>query len=218
MFNATKDITLINVNTVNPARAVNVLNFSSKCIEFDKTILFSNVKPNNITDNITFVECDVNSIYDYNVFILKRLVDYIETKHCLIIQNDGFVINPHLWNEDFLNYDYIGAPWNKNGMRVWGRTNRIGNGGFSLRSKELLKHLQAQENIDFNQPEDVTVSNLIENSNFKYPKLDLAVTFSLEDYLEDYPHDLTTCFGFHGSLNYDNLVTLCPNVLNIKKL
>ena len=29
----------------------------------------------------------------------------------LIVQDDGFIINKNLWDEEFLSYDYIGAPW-----------------------------------------------------------------------------------------------------------
>ena len=26
---------------------------------------------------------------------------------------DGHIVNPHLWTNEFLKYDYIGAPWPK---------------------------------------------------------------------------------------------------------
>lgn len=219
MFKLLNDITLINANNINPKLAVDVLNFCSKLIKFNKIILISENAPENITSNIEHVSLQINSIPDYNKFILKDLNNYVNTSHCLIVQNDGFIINPHLWQDEFLDYDYIGAPWNLNGMRVWKRTNRIGNGGFSLRSKKLLSYTQKIDNIDYNKPEDVTNSLIIENNKeFKYPSVDIAVKFSLEDPLEDFPYDFNTCFGFHGKYGYNNLLKLCPNVLNIKKL
>ncbi len=69
----------------------------------------------------------------YSKFILKELYKYIETDYALIIQHDGYVKNPEAWTDEFLKYDYIGAPWwYKDGYNV-------GNGGFSLRSKKLLQ-------------------------------------------------------------------------------
>ena len=58
---------------------------------------------------------------------------YINTKFCLVTQWDGWVINSQKWNSEFLNYDYIGAIWPDYS------SNQIGNGGFSLRSKKLLR-------------------------------------------------------------------------------
>ena len=213
------DITLVNVNTLNAPRAASVLNLCSKILQFKKTILFSRDIPYNITNNITPILCNINSIYEYNKFILTKLNDYIETPHCLIVQNDGFILNPHLWKDEFLEYDYIGAPWNINGMRVWKRTNRIGNGGFSLRSKKLLSYTQNLSLDNFDQPEDVTTSLIIEkNKEFKYPSVELAAKFSLEDPLEDFPYDFTKCFGFHSKWVYNNLIHLCPQVFNLKNV
>jgi hypothetical protein len=211
------NITIINANCVNPKLSVKALNFSSTNLKFAKTVLFSNEEPVNLTDNIDFIKIPkIETVNQYNEFILRNLVDYIETDYCLVTQNDGFVINPHLWRNEFLDYDYIGAPWTKHGMLVWGRTNRIGNGGFSLRSKQLMKFIQGFKRIDYSTPEDVITSLVIEKHNFKYPDVELACKFSLECPLEDYPFNVHESFGFHGKIIYDNLLYLCPNVLNIK--
>jgi len=214
---ALDDITLVNINTTHHNLAVDVLNFCSKRIKFNKTILFSNNVPSNITPNMQYIHTNITEVKDYNRFVLEDLAGYIDTSHCLIVQNDGFIINPHLWTDEFLNYDFIGAPWSMYQMRVWGRSNRIGNGGFSLRSKKLLQYTQSLDGIDYNIEEDVTVSLLLENNEqFKLPDVGVAVKFSLETQLEDQPYDFTTCFGFHGKHVYNNLLTLCPNVLSIK--
>ena len=54
----------------------------------------------------------------------------------LLIQWDGYVVNPEAWDPAFLGCDYLGAKWywHDDGMRV-------GNGGFSLRSRRLLDAL-----------------------------------------------------------------------------
>lgn len=212
------NITIVNVNCVDPKTAVKALDFSSKLIDFKERILFSDTIPENTSDQIRHVQIEkITDILDYNKFILKHLVDYIKTEYCLIIQNDGFVINPHKWTDEFLDYDYIGAPWSKYGMKVWGRTNRIGNGGFSLRSKKLMDHIKNIENIDFKEPEDAFISKIIEKDNFRYPDIPLACRFSLECPVEDYDFDVTESFGFHGKEIYNNLLKWCPNVLNIQR-
>jgi len=60
---------------------------------------------------------------------------------CLLVQPDGFVINPDKWDNQFFEYDYIGAPWEQvphSYLDPWGKPHRVGNGGFSFRSKKLL--------------------------------------------------------------------------------
>jgi hypothetical protein len=209
-----KNITLINVNCIDSKLAVKTLNASCSVLDFFKVILFSDEKPENLTSNITFIKIDkIETINQYNEFILRRLVDYIESGHCLIIQNDGFVINPDLWKDEFLEYDYIGAPWSKYGMKVWKRTNRIGNGGFSLRSKKLMEFIKNFKYINYDSPEDVITSLVIEKHNFKYPSVELACKFSLECPIEDYPFDIQNCFGFHGKDIFNNLNKNFPNIL-----
>lgn len=208
-----KNITLVNVNCIDSENSVKVLNFCSKQINFGECILFSNIKPNNISNNINFISiAKIDSVKKYNEFVLRNLIDYVKTDFCLIVQNDGFIINPQLWRNEFLDYDYIGAPWSKYGMKVWNRTNRIGNGGFSLRSKKLMEFIKGFKMIDYNSPEDVITSLVIEKHNFKYPSVELACKFSLECPVEDYPFDLKQCFGFHGKIIFENLLKLNPNL------
>lgn len=74
-------------------------------------------------------------IVSYSSFILFELYDRlkrynIQYSHVVIYQSDGFPINLDKWTDDFLEYDYIGYR---------GVGEPYMNGGFSLRSKELLK-------------------------------------------------------------------------------
>jgi hypothetical protein len=86
---------------------------------------------------------------------------FIETDYALIVQNDGWVLNAGVFGQDFLEFDYIGAPtamaevitadgtrtylkdysWVKHELeRAPGtRINWSMNGGFSLRSRRFLK-------------------------------------------------------------------------------
>ena len=95
---------------------------------------------------------------EYAFFILYVLHHFINTEFALIVQNDGWLLSADNWRSEFLNYDYIGAPsttarvidnagttyqggftW----TRLLGQENTkiefVQNGGFSLRSKALLR-------------------------------------------------------------------------------
>ena len=64
----------------------------------------------------------------YSKFCIREMHKYVNTTHALICQYDGFVLSGQAWTDEFLNWDYIGAPFQPTGI--------IGNGGFSLRSKK----------------------------------------------------------------------------------
>src|ERR1043165_5068689 len=53
----------------------------------------------------------ITDIDSWNKAVIYDLPKYIETDYALLIHSDCFVINPRCWNPDWLNYDYIGAPW-----------------------------------------------------------------------------------------------------------
>ena len=65
-------------------------------------------------ESIKPIEVNMQNI-DYSYWMLSHLGEClsshsVEYKNVLIQQWDSCVINPSLWNDDFLNYDYIGAP------------------------------------------------------------------------------------------------------------
>jgi glycosyltransferase involved in cell wall biosynthesis len=130
----------------------------------------------------------------YSTFILKELHKYIDTEFALIVQHDGYVRNYKAWTNEFLNYDYIGAVWGwyKDGFRV-------GNGGFSLRSKKLLK-LTARDEIKQTHPEDHHIGRTyrpyLETKGIKFAPEALAKKFSVEGYGTNEVY--ADQFGFHG--------------------
>ena len=88
----------------------------------------------------------------YSRFFVEELVHHIDTDYCIGVQWDSSIINPHLWEDWFFNFDYIGAPWPHVPHRrpdISGHhyVNRVGNGGFSMRSKRFLK-ISAELNYD----------------------------------------------------------------------
>jgi tetratricopeptide (TPR) repeat protein len=133
---------------------------------------------------------------DYSRFVIKELAQYVHTEFVLIIQWDGFIVNPSAWTDEFLTYDYIGAKW---GWYDDGHT--VGNGGFSLRSKRLLDAL-ADTHISEFAAEDLAICRsyrpyLEANHAIRFAPEEVADRFAFEgSYFEQLP------FGFHGLFNF----------------
>ncbi len=129
----------------------------------------------------------------YNRFCIKELNKYFNTSHCLLVQWDGYILNGELWDDKFLEYDYIGAKW----LDI-GKPYNVGNGGFSLRSQKLQDILSTDENIITTCPEDTSIAKvygqyLMDKYGIKFAPEDVADKFSFE-----LNQPLNKTFGFHG--------------------
>ena len=197
------DITAIAIDTRNPELAVTALNLKNENFKFGKKILLSDNEPFNITDDINFYEITkINSLFDYSDFILYNLNQYIDTIVCIIIHVDGYICNPDAWMDEFLNYDYIGAPWISSQYFVDKNkpNSRVGNGGFSLRSKKLI---ELCKQLPSNGHEDVNICyhnrDFLEGQGIKFAPIEIAAKFSTEQICEDLKYNnIISSFGFHG--------------------
>jgi len=143
---------------------------------------------------------------EFSPWILSNLYKYIDTEFCLTIQYDGYIIDPTQWTDTFLQYDYIGALWPN-----VGQCNRVGNGGFSLRSQKFLKAMHnCFSVIAEKHGEDWTACVkeyhfMTSIEKIKFAPMELARRFSVENVTEyrHNPHDLESykSFGFHGKNN-----------------
>lgn len=84
----------------------------------------------------------IKNIDDWNYKMIYELHNYVQTDYAMVIHADGYVIKPSAWNDTFLGYDYIGAPWplprdNYSYLTPDGELIRVGN-SVSLRSKRIL--------------------------------------------------------------------------------
>jgi hypothetical protein len=141
----------------------------------------------------------IKSIEEYSAFMIKDLASYIDTEHVLVAQWDGFVWKPELWEDEFLKYDYIGAPWPESVLFKGAPKHfNVGNGGFSLRSKKLQDFLQKDPNITLHRAEDVAICQLnrayLEAKGFTFAPFDVAKRFSWECL------EMSPAFGVHARL------------------
>jgi len=198
-----KTVTLACVDTVNHALALRALERSQRDLRFARALFLSDRIPDG-TPLPAGIEWEriarLQSRDDYSRFVLKSLLRHVETQHVLLIQWDGYVVNPDAFDAAFLDCDYIGATWFwfHDGMRV-------GNGGFSLRSRKLLEALQ-DERIQLTEAEDITIGRafrpLLERDyGIRYASETLADRFAFE---AAYPTGMP--FGFHGLYNFCRVV------------
>jgi hypothetical protein len=205
------EVTLVSVTGINHVESVNSLIQCSRFFEFNSIKFLSNLKPPNCVDTIEFIEIDaLNSKNMYSWFVLYELQKYVTTDYCLVTQYDSCINHPEMWSWEFLNYDYIGAPWPIMDRYIngFGEQCRVGNGGFSLRSKKLLEQ-PTQLNIPFdlsewgepsnNEDLNICVFNKHLYKNIKIAPLDIAVRFSHEVPIPEIKN--TVAFGKHGNYN-----------------
>lgn len=130
------------------------------------------------------------SIDIWNRKIIQELPNYIDTTHAILIHADGYIINPEVWRDEWLKYDYIGAPWplpqdSYSYRDEEGELVRVGN-SVSLRSKRLMDLVKTREWKSYfgNTNEDgfITCHNRkwLESKGCKFAPLEEAIYFSKE--------------------------------------
>lgn len=195
------NVELISINTHNPEASVKAIEYSCRGFEFSAKKIFSDRMPYNIvSQDIKHIRVDpFRERHAYSSFVIKELYKHIEAEFVMMIHDDGFIINPHLWQEDFLKYDYIGAPWPGSKENI--DHGRVGNGGFCIRSKKLLeacKDMHVEEDSHDDWMVGVTHNEYLRGLGFKFAPVTLAMKFSLELPIEECEYNLENTFGFHG--------------------
>jgi hypothetical protein len=117
--------------------------------------------------------------------------------------------NPRYNLTDFLQYDYIGSPWDLSWFK-FDKNHSVGNGGFSLRTRSKI--LALLELVSYNKtvPEDVWYANYMELVNGSIPSVEIAKAFAVESVFYDRPlavHRLGWGVQFQSTLS-----TTCPEI------
>ena len=181
--------------------------------------------------------------HEYNELLYSNtFYDYIPTETFLIFQTDSMILtkNKHKIN-DFLKYDYVGAPIGCNHLYNDCRFNSniingiaydVGNGGLSLRKKskmiEILKYIDFAKNNDIDEmikfgklvPEDRFFSGNMttEYVDIYKPDVQEASNFAVQNYYNDAP------FGIHriwdGLSNYQlqHMINKYPEIHKLIEL
>ena len=193
----------------------------------------------NINRDIKIIKTDFDNLFpsEYNLFLSsEKFWNFLSGEKILIYQEDTIILKNNI--DDFLEWDYIGAPWNKNQNDT---PNCVGNGGLSLRTKSIMLKIISKIDIyktKYNSstlqyiqnsrldcpPEDVYFSKNIQELNIgRVANFESAYNFSSESIINE------NSFGLHGigicanhnkliyKLLYENVVHTY-NVLNTYNL
>jgi hypothetical protein len=206
------NVTLLTVTSVDLDAAANALLISSEYCKFGSIKMLSPTRPISLHKAIEHIAIPPIDFIGYSKFMIEDLHKFVDTEFCLCIQSDGFVINPSLWTNEFLEYDYLGAPWPNSvninsgvANKFYFDKNKVGNGGFSLRSKKLLEicsQIKFDELNFLTKSEDMIICHFLYEemlkAGIKFAPLKLASKFSIEWLIENENSNLASSFGFHG--------------------
>ena len=200
---ALPQVTLCAASSVNVAATIRALEVCLAQIDFAACKLFTDasVQPSHPAIEKVAIE-QLTSSAAYSDFVLTRMVDHVATSHCLLVQWDGHVLNAGRWRPEFLDYDYIGASWPQ-----FHDGHDVGNGGFSLRSRQLMEACRDPEFLN-GDVEDLVICRTnrdwLESKGMRFAPRSLADMFSAER-----ASDPATSFGYHG-------VFLMPQAIGVK--
>ena len=215
------NVTLLALGSTKIQENINALEYSIRGIDFGAVKFISHEKPANLPSTIEFEGYrgfGRISYKEFSYYCIYKLIEHVDTDYMLMIHPDGFVINPNKWEDAFLDWDYIGAAWpirEDAFIDPFGNHQRVGNGGFTLRSRKVLeipqyeeipfevnqgtfyKHMNAGS---YNEDGNICVHNrhLFEKHGVKFAPIDVAVRFSQE--LPVPESEGIVPFGFHRYL------------------
>lgn len=204
-----KDVTLVACSSTELEAHIQALQYSSRGIEFGETLLLAHEDPHPKLNFYRFERVRrFTDVADWGQFIVFELHKYVKTPFIILVHADGFVVHPQKWDDQFLSYDYIGAPWplpkdNFSYRDHFGNIIRVGN-SVSLRSKRMLE-LPSQLKLDWNNADHgffhedgflcVQHRHTLQEHGIKFPPLDMACRFARERTIPENRHIVP--FAFH---------------------
>lgn len=189
------NITLVAVATQDVEETAKALEYSQRSLEFEEVLFFASYDPKHGGDNkYTFQKISpFKDVGEWGKFIVFELHKFIRSKYIILIHADGFIVHPEAWTQEFLNFDYIGAPWplpkdTFSYRDVLGNIIRVGN-SVSLRSKLMLE-LPQKLGLDWADADHgyfhedgflcVQHRETLMKHGIKFPPLSVACRFSRE--------------------------------------
>jgi hypothetical protein len=228
------NITLIGVDGVGTdSKILKSLIYSRQFLPNAEVKFLTSGHYENVPDYIKLVKIKNLNYDQFSKFCLTELYNYFDTDYMINCHGDGFVVNSSAWSDEFLNYDYIGAPWPSYNLerssnrwdivgqsyRQSGKKYRTGNGGFSLRTKKLMKAVsELYKDEYYGIPEDLVICVImrkdLEDKGFKFTdNINLSGKFSCEaTFVDGYILSSDSSFGFHCGGTHPDKVKLLETV------
>ncbi len=187
------DVTLCCIDTLHHEAARHAIRRSRAACDFGAVVFLTDQDIRQDGVEIVHIET-IERVEDYSRIVMRDLVPHIRTSHVLIVQWDGYVVDGGMWDPGFLAFDYIGAVW-----PFHDDNHRVGNGGFSLRSRRLMEALRSPD-FPPRHPEDNAICRIyrpaLEARGFQFADEATAERFSVE-----VGQQMGPTFGFHGVFN-----------------
>ncbi len=182
---------LVIADTEQPVLARNAVLACLRGLDFDQVLIYSD-RPELWPGLPVATVPTMRTMGDYNRLVVQRLAEDLTADHALVVQYDGFVLNPAEFSPHFRHYDYIGAPWPHL------PDSPVGNGGFSWRSRRLVEAVARQPYDGEGIAEDLFVCRqlrpMLEQAHgIRFAPPAIAAHFSVESVPPPFP-----TFGFHG--------------------
>jgi hypothetical protein len=191
----TSRVSLVLVDTESYVLANNALQQCVRSFDFDDVVIMSD-RPELWPDWRAIRIPRIETVDDYNRLIISEVPAKIRTDFFIVAQYDGFIINPQAFRQEFYRFDFIGAPWPDYPYF------RVGNGGFSWRSRKLAEAVAAMADFRVDdEPEDVFIGRILRVAletryGCCFADEETAARFSLEQMPSG-----ETSFGFHGLMH-----------------
>ena len=185
-------VALVSVACTKVPETVEAMRKCQDQMGFNRSILFTHEDIQ--ADGIEVIKIDKLDYKGYNEFVAMKMWQWIETEFVLLVQNDGYITDVSKWDDKFMDYDFVGAPWPiPNDETTYrtpsGRLVRVGNGGFSFRSRKLLRAptilgLEFTDKGSGFWHEDgflcVHSGDVLEANGIKFAPIEVAAKFSTE--------------------------------------
>jgi hypothetical protein len=158
-------------------------------------------------DDITTFHIDIYN----NILKNSKFWRSLRAKKCIVVQNDGFIVREGA--EEFLKYDYVGAPWadasGNEYLRDHVNSDMVGNGGLSLRSVSKMieitdKYVDEKRILFFHNinyiPEDVYFCKYLKKlENACMPDKVTANKFSSEETCNSKSVGIHRLWSYHST-------------------
>jgi len=132
-----------------------------------------------ISPNIKIIKLDKDNMTQFEYSMYLTTLDFWNSlvgEKILIYQEDTCIFKKNI--NDFLKWDYIGAPWHKEQNDT---PNGVGNGGFSLRTKQCMIDVINTISVEDTQLNSSTI-NYMYNVNLEKAPEDVYFSLNMQRY------------------------------------
>lgn len=143
-----------------------------------------------IFDNVETVNIDIDNLTNIEHSEYMETIDFwgkVKGRKALIFQTDSLLLRSGI--DEFLDYDYIGAPWRKPKEGQW-----VGNGGLSLRTVSKMIEICKNNPVTEQIWEDIYFMKHMKGIGVA--DIETAMRFSVEDVFSPNP------LGVHNPIRH----------------